>query len=159
MPATIAITVEDGKNPPNKSTVFVNIPTATTVAAATTFAQGITGLIDAVIGGKITNLAICYRVTLPGGLKALAEALSDVEEGAKFIWRTAGNFLTSFRLPTFLESKILAGTKSVDLTDPDVDGVVDFMTTGSLGVTPTDARDDDIETVASARENFVKDRG
>jgi hypothetical protein len=159
VPATVAFTIQDGKNPPKTSTVFVNIPVVTTAANGITFAQSLAVLLDALIGGKISQISLCYSVSLPGGLKASPNVNADVEEGGKFIFKTVNNHPTSLRLPTFLESLILSGTKSIDLTDLGVDAFVDAMAAGLSGVSPTDSRDEDVTSLTSGRENFVKDRG
>lgn len=163
MPATIAYTIQDEKG--ESSTAFLNIPTSFTIAQAIECAQDVGVLIDAVIGGQLTNIGLCYLVTLPGGIKATPDAGSDVEEGARFQFRTAANHLTRFRLPTFLEDLILAGTNTVDLADTDVDALVDAVVTGNAvaagggtTVTFTDARDEDITAIDAALESFQRSR-
>jgi hypothetical protein len=157
MPAQIGISIKDSKG--LIGTTLVNIPTATTAANGITFAQNLAALVDAVIGGQIVGLSLCYGVSLPGGIKATPNANQDVEEGARFSFNTAANHKTSLRLPTFLETLILSGTKQVDLEDLDVDAFVDAMTAGLGGILPCDSRDEDVATVASAREQFLSDRG
>jgi hypothetical protein len=159
MAIQVALTIEDAKG--KSSHMFVNLPSATTVTNWALFVDAWALAIDAVTAGKITNLGVCYRVGLPGGLKAIANAASDVEEGARLAFRTANNWVTKFRIPTFLESKLLAGTKQLDLTDGDVDAVVDMMIDGEAigGAEPCDEREDDVESIEVARELFVKDRG
>jgi hypothetical protein len=159
MAIQVALSILDGKG--KTSHMFVNLPSATSVINWTLFASTWAAAIDAVIGGQITNIGVCYRFGLPGGIKASPDADSDVEEGGRMSFRTANNWVTKFRIPTFLESKLLAGTKQMDLTDGDVDGVVDLMIDGEPvgGAEPCDEREDDIETIEVARELFVKDRG
>jgi len=159
MPAQLAITMQDAKG--KSATHFINLPGATSLLNATLFANAWAVGVDAITGGKITNLGLCYRIALPGGLKATAEATSDVEEGARLTFRGANNFPVQMRIPTFLESKLLAGTKQVDLTDGDVDACVDLMIDGEGvgGAAPCDVREDDLESIETARELFVKDRG
>jgi len=157
MPASIVVTIEDGKGV--KSDMLINIPTSTTVANATAFIGDLLPAIDALISGRIVRAGLCYAIALPGGLDPSANALSDVEEGAKFSFVSTAPFKTSFRIPTFNETLILSGTKQVDVTDTDVDALVDLIVTGDGTVAPVDGRDADITALNYAREMFVKDRG
>lgn len=162
MGAQISYTVEDGKG--ETSVFFVNIPSTFTLAQSLEAAQDIATLVNAVITGAIRSIGLCFNVTLPGGLTTTPDADADVEEGARFQWLSTGNFRTRFRLPTFNEDLILAGTKQVDLTDTDVDALVDAIiggtpVTGSGTVTFVDSRDVDIIALDTAREAFGKDRG
>lgn len=157
MPAFVTVTIEDGKG--KQSTLSINIPPATTTANAGGFINSVLPLIDAVIQGRIIRAGLCYGITLPGGLNAVASPDSDVEEGAKFSFISAAPFKTAFRIPTFTESLILAGTKSVDIADTDVDALIDMIVTGNGSVAPVDSRDVDISALNYARELFVKDRG
>jgi hypothetical protein len=158
MPAQISVSIRDSKA--KTSHYFVNIPVATSLANATFFAQAVATLSDVLMGGQITSLGLCYRLDLPGGLKASPLANSDVEEGARFGFLTENLFSTRLRIPTFLEDYIVPGSKEVDLTDPDVDALVTLLVDGDIQNTEAcDNREDDIESVAVARENFVKDRG
>lgn len=157
MPAFVTYTVKDEKG--NSSVMNMNIPTATTAANAITFAQSFAGLLNAVITGQITAIGLGYLVTLPGGLRTSPLGGSDVEEGARFSFRTALNHLTRFRIPTFDESLILAGSKAVDLEDTAVDALVDAMTGGLGGVSPVDSRDEDVVSLDAAQEQFGQDRG
>lgn len=157
MPAAIVVTIEDGKG--IKSDMLINIPTATTVANATTFINSLLALIDPLISGRIVRAGLCYAIALPGGLTGTANALSDVEEGAKFSFISTAPFKTGFRIPTFNETLLLSGTKQVDITDTDVDAFVDMIVAGNGTVAPVDGRDADITALNYAREQFVKDRG
>lgn len=157
MPASIVVTIEDGKG--EESTLTVNIPTATTVANATTYINTLLPLIDALISGRIKRVGLCYAVALPGGLSATANALSDVEEGAKFSFISTAPHKTSLRIPTFNETLFLSGTTQVDIADTDVDAFIDAIIAGSGGVLPVDSRDADVTALNYAVEQFVKSRG
>lgn len=147
------------------STTFMQVPDTFSLANTLQFAKDLALLVDAVIGGKITHIGACYLVTLPAGLKANPIANSDVEEGARFSFNTAGGFVTKMRLPTFLESKLSPASKDVNLLDSAVAAFVNAMVAGiaeanpAQTVTPSDGRQDDITSIRTARELFVKDRG
>lgn len=161
---SIIVSVVDGKN--ESSTIEFHIPSTTTLANIIAFGKAIAVLVDPLIGGQITRIGACLNVPLPAGLKATPQTLSDVEEGAMFNWRTVGGFPTKFRLPTFLEANIIAGTREVDLTDADVLALFNGMITGvdvtgqggTGSVAPTDGRDDDILSLTSALELFQASR-
>jgi len=161
MAATIVVTIEDAKGA--SSTMEVNVPSTFTLAQMQGAAQDIADIVDALTGGVITNVGINVAVDISAlGLKASAQVSADVEEGARFIWRVVGGFITSFRIPTFLESLILDNTKQVDLEDPLVDALVDAIVDGTdVGGTPitfVDKRSTDIVALASAQEDFQRSR-
>ncbi|MCZ7544890.1 MAG: hypothetical protein M5R40_15810 [Anaerolineae bacterium] len=165
MAFTVMLSVIDEKG--KTSTTEVKLPTATVWADAVIMAQQIALLIDPLILGAITRVGVTADVELPVGLAASASANSDVEEGARFQFRTENGFYTGLRLPTFDESLIVAGTRGVDLTDTDVAAFVAAMedgidTSGYGGtdtVEPCDARDEDIVSLEFAREQFLSSRG
>jgi hypothetical protein len=162
---TILYSITDEKA--KVSTTEVKLPSATTHADVVIFAQEMASLIDPLLTGAITRIGITQEVSLPSGLSASAAANSDVEEGAKFQFRTNGGFFTSLRLATFDEGNIVAGGREVDQTDTDVAAFITAMTTGidltgaggSGVVQPSDHRDDDVTALDSAREQFVSSRG
>lgn len=145
------------------STTVVNVPSVEDFADVVTFAGNLAGLIDPLIGGAITRIGVAFTVALPVGVKGSPLATADVEEGARFQFRTLTNFFTSVRLPTFLDALVNPGSDAVDLTDLDVDAFVTAMTEGiDIGgnvVAPSDPREDDIATLEFAREQFQSSRG
>lgn len=165
MAFTILYSIKDGKGA--VSTTEVPIPSSVSFTDATIFAADLASLIDAVITGAITRIGIAFTVDLPGGLTAVPAGTSDVEEGARFQFRTDGGFYKGMRLPTFTEGLINAGSRDVDLTDLDViafyTAITDGLdTTGGGGsgvVQPSDSREDDIVDIEYAREQFLSSRG
>lgn len=161
MPFAILYSFRDDKG--KVSTTTINVPSAEAFADVVTFAGNVAALIDPLISGQLTRIGVAFTVDLPGGIKTAPTAVADVEEGARFQFRTAGNFFTSLRLPTFLDALVNPGSDAVDLTDPDVDAFVTAMTDGiDIGgnlVEPCDPREDDIGTLEFAREQFQSSRG
>lgn len=161
---SLIFSVKDAKGA--VSTTELDLPTSITLANATIFAQQLALLIDPIISGAITRIGIAVSVALPGGLTASPASGSDVEEGAIFQFITANNFRKSMRIPTFLESHILAGTQNVDLADTDVDAFVDAVTSGILLTgaggtgtpTPVDKRAEDLTALDFAHESFQSTR-
>jgi len=158
------ITIKDAKG--KSATTEFNFPSSVTMANAKIFAQQMALLYDAVTKGVITRIGVAVLASLPGALKASADADSDVEEGARFQFRTDGGFMTGFRIPTFDEAKILSGTKQVDLADTDVaalvaayeDGLSLVAAGGSGTVQPTDKREDPVNVLDTALEQFTASR-
>lgn len=158
----IIYTIVDAKG--TESDTSINFPTSYNFGDVRLFAEQSAARINQLITGKIVRIGIGFTVDLPSGLRAVAAANSDVEEGARFQFRTAGGYHTAMRLPTFDESYIVPGTREVDLTDADVTDFTDSMVTGApvvaLGgvLSPSDTRDDDIVELKAARESFQSSR-
>lgn len=157
----VLYTIRDGKNA--SSTMELNLPSAVSLAGAIEFAQDFAGLIDAVITGAISRIGLAFIVDLPGGLTAVPAATSDVEEGAKFQFATDGGFYTGFRVPTFDETFISAGSRDVNTAAGAVASLIAATTAGlttAAGVVePSDKREDDIAALTFAREQFLSSRG
>jgi hypothetical protein len=162
---TVVLSIKDAKN--QVSTTEINIPDTVSVADAKAYAQEVAKLVDPLITGAIVRIGVVLGVDLPGGLSATPDAGADVEEGARFQFRTAGGFFTSCRLATFDEAKISAGTRSVNTADAAVTAFVNGITSGidvdpGVGVNnimAQDKRGDDIVSLEFAREQFLSSRG
>lgn len=151
------------------STTEVNVPTGLTLANMTIFAQEMGKLIDPLISGVITRIGVAISVALPAGLDASPVSTSDVEEGGKFQFSTAGGYYTGLRIPTWLESLVSSGSDDINTVDTDVAAFVTAMISGidlttatpvagTGTVTPTDGRGDDITALVNAKEQFVASR-
>lgn len=167
MAFSILYSIADEEN--KQSTMQVNVPQTTSFADVTIFASEMAKLIDPLISGYITRIGVAFSVSIPAGLASVASSISDVEEGAKFQWRTAlGNF-TSFRIPTFLDSLISPGSNAVDTGEANVaaliaatQGGIDLTAAtppGSGTIAPCDQREEDITTLVTAKEQFLSSRG
>lgn len=157
MTKTVTVTIRDAKG--KTARVEANLPTGTGQVTATNFAEDLAVAIYNIISGEVIGLSITDNLDLPGAIEPGAGSTSDVEEGGLFVFRTENNYITKMRVPTLLESHILAGTNTVDLADTDVDTFVDLMVDGLEDIVngdalPSDSRDDDIVSVASAKEDF-----
>lgn len=161
--ALFSIKDEKGKT----STTECNFPAATSLDDARLMAQEVAKLIDAQITGAIVRIGLVVQVDAPAGLNGSPAANSDVEEGARFQFRTVNGFYTAMRLPTFDEAKIVAGTTEVDLTDTDVTAFytgmvagIDLTGVGGSGtVSACDKRGEDIGALEFAKEQFLSSRG
>lgn len=162
---SILYSIRDEKG--KESTTTVNLPATTAFADVVLFAGEMAKLINPIVTGSVTRIGVAFTVDLPGTLRASPSANSDVEEGGRFQFRTAGGFFTGMRLATFDESKILAGTRAIDQADTDVaafvaameDGIDLTGVGGSGTVQPSDPREDDVAVLEFAREQFQSSRG
>jgi hypothetical protein len=158
-------TIEDGKT--KTSTCEINFPSSVTLANASIFAAEMAKLINAVTTGAIRRIGLAFTVPLPGTIRTTPASASDVEEGAKFQFKTDGGWFTGFRIPTFSDTLMATGTGNVDLTDTAVAALVTALTdginlvgAGGTGtIAPTDKREDDIDVLSFAREQFISSRG
>lgn len=148
------------------SLMQVNAPSGTSLTDVAIFAQQMAPLIEALITGAITRIGLALTIGLPAGLRGSPLSGSDVEEGGRFQFRTSLGNYTSVRVPTFDESKIVAGSAEVDTTDADVLAFINSMLsgidiTGAGGsgiVEPSDTRDEDVAALEFAREQFQSSR-
>jgi hypothetical protein len=161
----VSYSILDAKG--KKSTTQINFPIdnmdSEHLDVLIDFAGTTAELIDAIIRGQIVDVGIGISVDLTSlTLKGTPVASSDVEEGARFQFSTVLNTLTGFRLPTFDEDFINAGSNTVDIEDTDVDAFVDRIVEGRTitltNVSPSDDRGEDIVALVSARESFQSSR-
>jgi hypothetical protein len=142
------------------SSTTVRVPNGFTLAQYGEFGFAMAQLFADASGCAITGVSINFALDLSGlGLKTVANALSDVAEKAQFIWNTVtGSIKKIFRIPTFSESLVQAGTDAVDTADLAVAAFVTANTNGIVvtggTVAPTNSRDNDVVSLASARQQF-----
>lgn len=156
----VIYTIKDAKG--KKATKKVNFGASANLGMVRAWAENFAPLLANVIKGQIVDIGIGIGVTLPGGLPTAPDADADVEEGARFNWRTAIGSNTEFRIPTFDEAKLVAGTNQVNTADADVTAVINQMITGHTvaleNIQPTDERGSDVVALESARESFQSSR-
>lgn len=157
LPLKLQYSIRDAKGITSRT--LVHIPTATTVANATTFAQAFAEVIDALIKGQVTSVDLCIGLDISGyDIKDTPDAASDVEEGAVFTYQDALGLLFRQRLPTFDETFVLAGTRQVDTANAGVQAYTDLITDGNGTVAPTAQAGSDLTALITAKEQFVKNR-
>ena len=164
MPYTVLYSVRDGKGA--ISTTELNLPDSITLDNARIFAAEMGKLIDNLITGAIVRIGLVVSVDLPSGIAASPDETSDVEEGARFQWRSQNGFYSGMRLPTFDETYIVAGSRDVDRAASPVaafilamlDGINLAGAGGSGKPNPCDKRGDDLWALEFAREQFMSSR-
>lgn len=163
--AFVTYTIEDAKGA--RSVTQINFPVTqasnTAINALKDAAGAGAALIDALIQGKVVSAGVGIAIDLTGvTIKATPTAISDVEEGARFLFNAASGSTPGFRIASFDEDFILSGTQQVDLDATEVDDFVTFIVTGhtlsGVTVTPSDDGGSDITSIASARESFQSSR-
>lgn len=162
----VLYSIVDGKG--KQSTTEINLPGALSITEGITFAVEMAKLIDPLIRGAITRIGLAFLVDLPSsGIKSAPIADSDVEEGARFQFRTENGFQTGMRIPTFNEAKVNVGSDTVDISDAQVASFINAMLTGididpsptEQLVRPTDKRGELLTLLNFAREAFQSSRG
>ena len=150
----MVFTICDGKGQSSQS--LINAPglTSSDIGGQYATCETFQPLVDALIKGYIIRAGLVVDVPLIGGIKTSADVDADLEEGAKFIWRASTDFTAENRLPTFNESKLIVGTRQVDLLDGDVDDFITAMLAGTI----RDGRNDPLVLLLSAIEDFGRSR-
>lgn len=154
-------TIRDSKG--KESTFRMNFPTNADIAIAKEFLRNTGTMIDGLIRGQIVSVGITLGVeNLPAGWKAAPLPNADVEEGARFSFRSAIGAITNFRIPTFDEANVIEGTQNVNTAlapvDAFVDRITDGYTQGLINVSPSDDHGSDIVSLESALESFTNTR-
>lgn len=157
---TASYTIQDGKG--ETSTTEINFPGTLLAATAAQAAVNFGELIEDMISGSIIRVSLVLGVETDSFNPSPATD-SDVEEGARFQFRTSGGFYTALRIPTINESQISPGSQAVNMTMVASVAFVTAMTGGieiapGTFVIPCDKRGDEITALSFAREQFLSSR-
>lgn len=153
----VSYSILDGDG--DTSALAFKVPAGTlTLAQITGYAQQVATLLDVVIGGKITGLAITLEAALPGGLKASATGTSDVQEGALFSFVNASPYIDSIRVPAWNEDLFVG--KEVNTEGTGVGNFISALITGldvsGATVAASDRYENDYTSLKSAVKSFRK---
>lgn len=166
LPSSLSVTLEDAKGVTSNMSYFVVLPSAVTMTNLQEIGERWVEDVDNVTGCRIVNAQINFVVDIsdPGlNLKAVADPNTDVEEGARFSFRTALGFLTEFRIPGFLETLYQVGSSVVDILAPSVAEIIADVVSGILyapllDIDGSDNRGEDIVALDAANEQHVSQR-
>lgn len=166
MAVMLTLTIQDGSQPtPQTSKIEIPLQNGKTIANYTSVASAAWTLISPLINGTLVNAAFTVDVDISGFTIAVASAISDVQEKAEFVFRTANGFIKRLNLPTIVESVFGSAGRSdaVDVTDEDVAAFVTaiedgFDLGGGTTVGVVNEHDEDVTTLVAARENWGKRR-
>jgi hypothetical protein len=153
--------VEDAKG--DKSTIAIPFSSIGDWTEIPELVQDLADLIDPLINGGIVTAGMRLEIDVSSVTDGIADALADVQERARFVFRGENGFLKSLHLPTFLETKMVPNSADVNTADADVAAFVtaleDGITLSTLAVhQPSDNRGDDLETLVSATESWGRNR-
>jgi hypothetical protein len=169
-PINIVLTIRDGKTPkPRYAQMLINVVNQDgepDIFKQIEMARRFQLDIDAQTTGQIVACGLIVDVPLDPSLKIAPDPNSDSEEGATFVFKSDGGYLTTFRIPTFDQTKILPNSADVDLLDADVSEMIMNIIVGydsdPLGggdyLDVQDSRGDDVFEFVSAKQSFQKSR-
>jgi len=158
---TVNLTVVDGKG--QESTVALYTTDGYTLPQLVAAVIAVAPMVKNLITGGIARAALLIDVDISAisGIGTI-DPDSDTEEGAIFIFGTALGHDKRNRIPTFDETKLLSGTREVDLSDLDVasfnNAMIAGVTAGAATVTFVDSRLEDLNAVQDAYESFQSSR-
>lgn len=158
MAISVVFTVSDAKG--DQSTFSVPVPTGTAITDLAGFAQALAALIEPLCNGALRDLHFSIPVSFTPW--SAAASISDIQEKARFAFRTVNGFLKHVSLPTAVESVFAAGSRDVDIANTDVAAFITAMTDGitvnAHDVEPCDVRGEDLTELESASEAWGKSR-
>lgn len=142
----------------------IRVPTTLSIGQVTQFAVAIAQLISNISQCQITNVSTTFAIDLSSlTLKAGATALADIAQKGYFAFSsTITGFFKRLRIPTFDETKVNAGSDTIDTVDADVAAFVAAMEDG-IAVTggtiqPCTERMQELSALSEAREVFRRKR-
>jgi hypothetical protein len=150
--------IKDGKG--QTSMVTIPIPSTTDSGDIADFTTAMAGLLDDLIHGGIDSIGFSLPVDWTA---QIPDAASDVQEAARFSFRTVGNFIKKVVIPAIWENKFVAGSTLVNQAETNVAAWLTAMT-GGLSVNghqvrPCNAHEEDIESLDVAVEAWGRARG
>jgi hypothetical protein len=139
-------------------TQAIDIPITFSLAQYTEFGRAMAALIDEIVHGVVSSAALTVNVDISGLTSNTLVADSDVEEIGSFQFSTADNRRVLINVPAFDESKVLAGSDNLDISDTDVAAFIAAIENG-VAVTggtiiPSDVEDIGNLELSAARELF-----
>lgn len=148
----VSVMVSDGDG--DSRAAKVHLPPATSEADIQTFLTAYAPLLDAVVDGKILSAVYQKPLTLPGGLKAGAVALSEVQKGANFSFINASRYKYGVWVPVWTPSLFTGDV--VNMSGAGVAAFRDAYVIGLAGIQPTNGFGFDLTTISHATKSFRK---
>ena len=150
----------DNKGKP--SFTKVRVPLGFTISQYIEFGQGMAQLMANISTGQITRASFCAGLDLSGAtIKGTPSGLSDIAQKGLFGFSTSvAGFRTKMKIPAISETKVVAGSDTIDQADVDVAAFITAMENGIVvtggTISPTDQRENDIVSTDYSRELFRK---
>lgn len=163
MATTIFFTIKDGDGDPSRIELFVD-PTLITVADIPAILEAVWDLVNPLINGTLATAGITFEADISGFTNAAAAAISDVQEKAEFVFRSAAQFIKRISLPTFVETFFTnsGAGKVVDTSQAAVTNFTTMITDGvDVGLNTIEfqtSHGEDLETFESGFQAWGKNR-
>src|SRR5512139_432154 len=106
----IAFTISDAKG--DQTTITIPVPDGTALADMAGVAQAFANLLEPLCSGALRSVHFTVPVSFTPWSAALST--SDLQEKARFAFRTVGGFLKHLSIPSVVESIFAAGSRDVD---------------------------------------------
>lgn len=93
--AQLTLTIKDAKANTGKSVYYLDLDSfgdvsGDVVGDLVDYVQELVKRLDPLLTAKISDISVSFPIALPDGIKAFADANSDVEEKARFIYPKTG---------------------------------------------------------------------
>lgn len=149
---TLSLVITWRDNDGAQATTEIQLPGATTPAAAATFASSMIPLLEPLSSAIIVGYNVIFG-QIENNIPAIPE--SDVEDKGFFLFNTANGNRSSITIPGFLNTLLLDDNTDINLADADVDAFVDALTLGLAALQPSNNSGADI---VSVREAYKQNR-
>lgn len=156
VPFQVIYTVVDDSG--DTATTAVDVPTTFSLAQFTEFGVGMAELIDAIMGGVITNAGLRINVDLSALTANTTTPDADAEEIGDFQFLTADGYPVDVRVPCIEEALEAANSDDLDQGQAAIAAFITAMEDG-IAVTggtiaPCDRGEDDIVATVYARSEL-----
>lgn len=156
---TVSIKFVDGKGKASSTKIY--FATGATIANYIGAVQAAAQAMANVSNCRITGASICIPIDITSGtLKAVAEVGADIWEKGLMLFTTAiAGLKAKFKLPTWDETRTIAGTDVIDPADTGVAALITVLELGYATTTPAtvlfaNSRDKTIDQFDKGRELF-----
>jgi len=143
VPVTLTFRDNDGKE---ASTSF-NLPSATTAAAALTYAAALVPLVTACSTASLIGYSVGLQF-IENALGTIAD--SEVEDKGLITFTTANGNSASIAIPGFDDAKLQGNDIDIDLADADVADLIDAIVAGLSGTQPATVSGSDLVGIKAA---------
>lgn len=148
----VSVRLVDAGN--RKRLAHVHLPPATSEADIQTMLTAYAPLLDAIVGGGIQAAFYQKGLTLPGGLKAGAAALSDNRIGGLWSYDNASRYAYGVWIPGILPA--LFSADDIPAGGAGVTAFQNGYVAGFGGVMPTNGYSDDLTALNGSRKSIRK---
>lgn len=142
------------------STITIPVSQSTAIADLAEFASDMASLIQSCITGTVVSAG--YSV-ISSVSDVAPNSLSDVQEVGRLVFNSIDGYRKDLNLPTFDETKMLAGSVLINVADTAIAALItamlDGITENAHVVNPTTMHNEDLSVLDAAFEAWGKRRG